>query len=115
MENFKFKKGDRVKIEKITDEQFNGIHPNGIDTGYYEYGVLQEDVEIGESCLVVDHFRFLHTSVVTEILSEDTFRTKNSIYKLSTKSIMRRESVKGGIAESDAEELLGEIDNMSKT
>lgn len=79
----KFKKGDTVKIEKITDEQFEGSHPNGINVGYYKVGTLNENVTVGERCIVQDSIRFLQTSTVIEILSDDTFRTNNSIYKLS--------------------------------
>lgn len=102
----KFKKGDKVKIEKITDEKFGGFHPNGIDVGYYEFGTLNEDIIVGERCLVTDHFRYLNTSIVTEILSDDTFRTKNSVYKLSTPNI---------ITLDDAEELYNNLDNLSRT
>lgn len=108
MVNFKFKKGDSVKIEKITDEKFGGFHPNGIDVGYYEFGILDDDIKVGERCLVRDHFRYLNTSTVTEILSEDTFRTRNSIYKLSYK-------IDTSLLTDNAEELLEEINNMSIT
>lgn len=79
MENFKFKKGDLVRIEKISDEVFNGKHPNEINVGYISEGKLYYDLIVDDCCYVGN----LRTSAVTEILSEDTFRTRNSIYKLS--------------------------------
>jgi len=104
MINFKFKKGDLVRVEKISDEVFNGKHPNEINVGYFTEGILYEDIFVEDCCYV----GWLRTSPVVEIISEDTFKTMNSIYKLS-------EKVDLILLEIQAEELVEEINNMSKT
>ena len=66
----------------MSDDVFNGNHPNNINEGYYEIGILDKDITVGERCIVRDHFRYLHTSVITEILDENTFKTRNSTYRI---------------------------------
>ena len=72
------KKGTQVKITKLSDERFNNDHPNGINTGYEKCGTLLADIELGYSIRINN----LTTSWITEIIDENTFRTKNSIYKV---------------------------------
>lgn len=72
------KKGTQVKVTKLSDERFNNDHPNGINPGYEKCGTLLEDIELGYSIRINN----LTTSWITEIIDENTFRTKNSIYKV---------------------------------
>lgn len=72
------KKGQQVKITKISDEVFEGKHPNNINLGYEKVGILHNNIEIGYSIQVGS----LVTSCVTEIIDENTYRTNNSIYKV---------------------------------
>lgn len=65
-------------LEKIADNKFNGNHPNKINTGRKSYGLIIQYPIIGQSCYVGD----LITSVVTEILDNNTFKTINSTYKI---------------------------------
>lgn len=106
----KLKKGDQVKLEKLSDDKFNGFHPNGIDAGYVSFGELQEDVTIGERCLVTDHFRYLNTSTVTEIVDENTFKTRNSTYKITPKVRIRD----GRITKDDSEEAERLIEELNQ-
>ena len=78
----KAKKGDRVVLTKISDDKFNGNHPNGIIEGYTRVGKLINDVVIGDQILVVNNTRYLRTSEVTEIIDDITFKTENSTYKI---------------------------------
>jgi hypothetical protein len=71
-----------AKLIKLSDDVFNGFHPNGIDTGYIKEGNRIGSLELGQQ-FTLD---FFHTSRITEIL-EDTgrtvkFKTKNSTYEL---------------------------------
>lgn len=79
------KKGDIVQLVKMSDNVFGGIHPKGIDVGYTQIGELIEDVKVGEMCTVINRRRFndyLSTSIVTEIISENVFKTENSTYTI---------------------------------
>lgn len=78
------KKGDKVIITKLSDDVFNGNHPNMINEGYQKIGVIDELPEIGKRFLLKGlHLgSYLHTSVITEIIDENTFKTENSTYKL---------------------------------
>lgn len=78
----KAKKGDQVVLIKISDDKFNGNHPNGIIEGYTRVGKLINDVVIGDQILVVNNTRYLRTSEVTEIIDDITFKTENSTYKI---------------------------------
>ena len=70
------------KLTKLSDDKFNGNHPNLIDEGYVSSGVVTMKPVIGHPC-IVGHLR---TSTVTEIISETkkkiVFKTLNSTYKL---------------------------------
>jgi len=68
----------RVRLTKLSDDVFEGKHPNGIHAGWVEEGRLWKAPIVGERCVVG---RF-HTSTVTEIIDENTFKTKNSTYKI---------------------------------
>lgn len=69
-------------ITKISDDKFNGRHPNLIDKGYTSSGVVVMKPTVGYPCIVGG----LRTSTVTEIVSETkkkiVFKTLNSTYKL---------------------------------
>lgn len=78
----KLKKGDSVILTKITDDKFNGEHPNGIIAGYTRSGILQHDIEVGMAVLVIGPARYLCTSDVTEIIDDNTFKTRNSTYNI---------------------------------
>jgi len=72
-----------VKLEELKDAQT----PNNKDVGYFKEGLLLQEPKVGEEFLLWMEFGeskipIWHTSLVTEILSEDTFKTKNSIYKI---------------------------------
>lgn len=76
------KKGDYVKIVKISDDVFNGNHPNYINTGYEQIGEVQKDITIGERFNVIGKNDYLSTSIVTAIIDDETFKTMNSTYKV---------------------------------
>lgn len=74
----------KYKIIKVSDDMFNGIHPNGIDEGYTAYSNHKNELVVGERYF----FGSILTSTVTEIISETEnetiFKTKNSTYKITT-------------------------------
>lgn len=67
-----------IKIEKLSDDVFGGVHPNGINKGFISEGEEFARPKVGESYCVGG----LHTSTVTEIIDENTFKTRNSTYKI---------------------------------
>ena len=80
------KKGDFVKVVKLSDDVFEGRHPNGIKSNHTVYGAILNEVKVGEALFLDkakgDSFGFFHTSVITEIIDENTFRTLNSTYHI---------------------------------
>lgn len=80
------KQGDYVKVVKLSDEVFEGKHPNFVNKGYTVYGEIAESLEVGKWLWLNkargDAYGWFHTSVVTEIIDENTFRTMNSIYHI---------------------------------
>jgi hypothetical protein len=72
-----------AKITKLSDDVFNGAHPNGINEGFN----ITADI-IPEIPVVGFRYSFgrLSTSYITEIVSitekEYIFKTKNSTYKI---------------------------------
>ena len=69
-----------VKITKLSDDVFNGSHPNGIDEGYESEGYEYAPPQVGERY----HGGGLLTSTVTEVIDENTFKTRNSTYRIET-------------------------------
>lgn len=67
-------------LEKIS-ELPDAMHPNNIEVGRVVVGDLFADPQVGK-CFWVGWFR---TSIVKEIIDENTFRTCNSIYRLTKK------------------------------
>lgn len=78
----------KVIIEKLSDDNFNGYHPNGIFQGYQKIGNLSKQPEIGERVRVINNFSWFTTLNVTKILTKDfkdrvlTFKTINSTYQI---------------------------------
>lgn len=67
----------KIKLTKISDDKFNGNHPNGIQEGYITEGEEYFPPVVGTRY----HVGHLLTSTVTEILGDGTFKTRNSTYK----------------------------------
>lgn len=67
----------KVKLTKLRDSD-DPLFPKHIPAGYVKEGAFCEAPKVGECFCVGGSWS---TSVVQEILSEDTFRTFNSIYK----------------------------------
>ncbi len=74
------------KLEKMSDDAFNGKHPNGIAEGMTWGGNYLEKPTIGESFTFISHVPgvfTLNTSKVIEVVDENVFKTRNSTYKLT--------------------------------
>lgn len=75
-----------VKLKELKEAQT----PNNKEEGYYKEGIFGKDPKVGEEFLLYMEYGgdpkgaipIWHTSIVTEILSSDTFKTMNSIYKI---------------------------------
>lgn len=65
-------------LTKLSDDKFEGKHPNGIDKGYLKQGMVWQEPIVGQSCYVGS----LCTSVVTEVIDENHFKTQNSTYHI---------------------------------
>jgi len=68
------------KLTKVSDDKFNGNHPNLIDEGYITIGCINKKPTIGERFEMFNSY-FI-SSTVTEVLGETIFKTLNSTYKL---------------------------------
>lgn len=84
MKEMKVKKNDWVYLEKLSDDRFEGKHPNGYPIGYVRVGELCSDIEVGEMCELYGKrlWDYFHTSEIIKILDDYTFKTKNSTYKI---------------------------------
>lgn len=72
----------KVRITKLTDDIFKQIgenHPNGIFEGYVKEGELIEPLTVDQAFWVGPYWR---TSTVIQINDDNTFKTKNSTYKI---------------------------------
>ncbi len=71
----------KVRLTKITDCE-NPKHPKNIEDGYIVEGKFQTEPTVGDSFMIYGGYHGVWgTSKVTEILSVNTFKTLNSIYK----------------------------------
>ena len=81
----------KYKLIKISDDKFNGNHPNGIYEGFSYTAHITKKPVVGERFYfetISDHPRnHLFTSTVTEIVDDMIFKTNNSTYKLETWNI----------------------------
>lgn len=68
----------KFRLTKVSDDKFNGFHPNGIDEGYTKEGYMPLKPTVGERF----YLGALRTSTVTEVIDATTFKTLNSTYKL---------------------------------
>ncbi len=69
----------KVKLTKLSDDVFNGSHPNGIYEGHVQIGTEYDKPELGQPYWVGRSWR---TSDVIEVLDNNTFKTLNSTYKI---------------------------------
>jgi hypothetical protein len=73
--------GDKAILTKVSDDYYNGNHPNLIDEGYTEKGIVKNLPIVGKRFYFGE--RFFSTSVVKEELNEEgIFKTTYSTYKL---------------------------------
>ena len=86
MIDFSKYKGVRIKLTKLEDTKFNGVHPNGINEGYTREGVINVNYSNEHQCfLIIERDRFFNTSQVTkieELEGYDLAHTINSVYKV---------------------------------
>lgn len=73
----------KIRLIKL-DEVCNPRHANNIPVGHVVEGFLQQEPMIGQSFWVGNFWR---TSTVTEVIDENTFCTKNSIYKIEREKL----------------------------
>lgn len=72
-------KRKKVRLTKLSDDHFEGRHPNNINAGHVEEGWMTREPEIGERFYV----GFFSTSPVIRLLDKDgIFKTTYSTYKL---------------------------------
>ena len=80
------KKGDLIKLTKISDDKFRGHHPNQINKGFNITGQALNDIVVGDALFLNTsgdkRYGYFHTSVIIEILGKDSFKTLNSTYKV---------------------------------
>ena len=65
-----------IKLEKLK-ELPDAKHPNNIEVGFIKTGNFVAEPEVGKAFYIGWNWR---TSLVTEIIDANTFRTLNSIY-----------------------------------
>lgn len=70
--------GKKVRITKLSDDSFNGNHPNGIYEGYVQEGIELEPPTVGKRYYV----NGFSTSIVEKIIDENTIKTLYSTYKI---------------------------------
>lgn len=81
--NFKKYAGVSVKITKQSDEVFNGAHPNGINPGYVNEGVVSVTASIVYGCLFLENgFHTSEIQSIEEFEGYDIVKTRNSTYKV---------------------------------
>ncbi len=77
----------KIKLTKLSDDYFNGNHPNGVNTGYEKIGFELNPPKLGERYYVLannklDRYPF-STSIVTSLPDKDgVFKTTYSTYRV---------------------------------
>lgn len=85
--DFKKFQGVFLKVTKLEDRRFFGNHPNGVDVGRVERGLLHLENSNKYQCLFIldGPDRYFHTSQVLEIDEHEGYsllKTINSTYKV---------------------------------
>lgn len=80
-------KNTAVKLTKLSDTRFFGEHPNKVNEGRVEEGVLHLELSNKHQCffLLDGPDRYFHTSQVTKIEEHegyDLLTTLNSVYRV---------------------------------
>lgn len=78
----------QVTLIKLSDDAFEGKHPNDIYAGNTYTGTTSEEVKIDQSVFInQNNEKLFYTSTVKKIVNETdneiVFKTLNSTYKLS--------------------------------
>lgn len=69
----------KIKLTKLSDDHFNGNHPNNIHEGFTKIGIINELPRLDERFYV----ELFSTSIVTKELDENNiFKTLYSTYKI---------------------------------
>jgi hypothetical protein len=76
------KSARKIRLTKISDDAFNGNHPNGIYQGHVVEGLFLQPPTIGERFYVICQNGFSTSPVIEPANSEGVFRTTYSTYKL---------------------------------
>ena len=77
----------KIKLIKLSDDYFNGNHPNGVNIGYEKIGFELNPPKLGERYYVLanaklDRYPF-STSIVTSLPDKDgVFKTTYSTYRV---------------------------------
>ena len=74
----------RYKLKKLSDDYFEGNHPNQIYEGHTNIGTILKHPTIGERFVITGRgFNdFLSTSIVEKIIDDTKFKTTYSTYEL---------------------------------
>ena len=83
LEEISYPKETYVKVTKLdtlnTEHKLFG-HPNGVENGNTYFGTLFTTVTVGWGLYVGKSFQ---TSIITEIIDKNHFKTKNSLYEIT--------------------------------
>ena len=84
-----------TKVKDIRTEKFNLIErpclkltPSKFPNGDTVEGILMRKPKVGDVVLVLHGERFRRTSIITEVIDENNFKTLNSLYHIE---VMRTE------------------------
>lgn len=77
----------KYKLTKLSDDVFEGKHPNDITEGMQWFSDLDLKPTVGQRFCFgpkekFDKYNHIWTSTVMEILEDGVFKTRNSTYKI---------------------------------
>ena len=87
MIDFSKYKDKTIRLTKLKDTAFDGVHPNGINEGYVKEGGVNFDMSTEHQCFFIHPTpdRFFHTSEVKKIEELEGYElahTVNSVYRV---------------------------------
>lgn len=71
----------RIRLTKLSDDYFEGKHPNGIYEGYTKIGYLIDLPKIGKR-FYLGNTTFSTSKVIKKLNKDNIFKTTYSTYKL---------------------------------